>query len=264
MINMQTDERIPSRGLPILVFALVLFAWWFLTAVFSIPSYILPSPMDIVSATSKIGDSFWRDFAVTAAEALGGFFLGGASAFLFAVAFAHYSMIEKSFMPYVIAMKTIPIVAIAPLLVIWFGAGILPKFILSALICFFPVLVGALKGMKEVDPDQIDLFESLAASRWQVFKWLRLPNSLTYLFPALRVSIVFAVIGAIVAEFASANAGLGFKIMMASYHVDTPVMFLYILATSILSLVLYGIVVAAERYFVPWSFSARESLIKGE
>ena len=250
-------RKLPTVGPPLLVFLLLLALWQLSTAVFSIPSYLLPSPVDVAMVTGKVADTFPHDFGVTFVEAVGGFLLGSIGAFLFGLVFAHSTLVEKSLMPYVIAMKTMPIVAVAPLLVIWLGVGILPKVILSALISFFPVLIGTVKGLKEVDPDQIDLFRSLAATKWQILKWLRLPSSLTYLFPALRVSVVLSVIGAIVAEFASANAGIGFKIMLASFHVDTPAMFLYIIASALMSLVLYGTIALAERFMLPWSFSAR-------
>jgi NitT/TauT family transport system permease protein len=231
--------------------------WQVITSAFRIPSYILPSPTDLFSAIDRVSKTFPYDFWVTSVEALSGFALGSIGGFLLALCFMRYSIIEKSLMPYVIAMKTVPIVAVAPLLVIWLGAGLMPKIILSALICFFPVLISTVKGLKEVDPDQIDLFRSLAATDWQVFKWLRFPSCMVYLFPALRISIVFAVIGAIVAEFASANAGLGFKIMIASFHIDTSAMFIYIIASALLSLILYGIVAIIERIAVPWSYSNR-------
>lgn len=249
--------RLKNIGLPALVFAVFFGMWIAATSALGIPQYIFPSPADLVSAIGRVSTNFPNDLWVTSVAAVSGFTLGGLCAFLLASCFVRYSLVEKSLMPYVIALKTIPIVAIAPLLVIWFGGGLLPKIILSALICFFPVLISAVKGLKEVDPDKISLFRSLAATEWQVFKWLRLPNCMVYLFPSLRISIVFAVIGAIVAEFASANAGLGFKIMLSSFHVDTSAMFLYIIACALLSLFLYGIVAILERIAVPWSFSER-------
>ena len=253
----RTKRRLIDFGLPAIVFVLFLLVWHISTSAFTVPKYILPAPSDLMDAAQRVSNTFFHDLWITCVESVAGFALGSVGAFLLALSFAQYSILEKSLMPYVIAMKTIPIVAIAPLLVIWLGAGLLPKVILSALICFFPVLISTVKGLKEVDPDQIDLFRSLAASDWQLFKWLRLPSCLVYLFPALRMSIVFAVIGAIVAEFASANAGLGFKIMLASFHVDTPAMFVYIIACAVLSLLLYGVIATVERVVVPWSFSER-------
>jgi len=246
-----------DKILPVFILVIIIFGWIIATKFFSIPSYILPSPFDIIESANKIGSGFWRDFFVTFFESIGGFFLGGITAIFFAIIFVHYKFLEISFLPYAIAMKTIPVVAIAPLLVIWFGAGILPKIILSALICFFPILISSLKGMKEVDPERVDLFKSFGASTFQTFIWLRLPNSLPYLFTSFRIAVVFAVIGAVVAEFASANSGLGFKIMLASFHVDTPSMFLYIISVSLLSMLLYFLVVFIEYVTVPWSFSLR-------
>lgn len=249
--------RLTKHGPPILVFVAFLILWQLSTSLLKIPRYILPSPSDLIAASQRISDTFATDLFITSVESISGFALGSIGAFVLALSFARCEILQRSFMPYVIAMKTVPIVAIAPLLVIWLGAGILPKIILSALICFFPVLISTVKGLREVDPDQVDLFRSLAATEWQLFKWLRLPSCLVYLFPALRVSIVFSVIGAVVAEFASANAGLGFKIMLASFHVDTSAMFVYILACAALSLVLYAIVAIIERFVVSWSFSER-------
>jgi NitT/TauT family transport system permease protein len=163
-------------------------------------------------------------------------------------------------MPYVIFLKTIPVVAIAPLLVIWFGAGMLPKVFLAASVCFFPVLIGTLNGLKELDPSLHDVFRSMGATQWQIFWWLKAPNCLVFLFPTFKIAVVFAVIGSIVAEFASANAGLGFKILMASFHVDTPAMFAYIIACSLLSMSLYGTLALLEHLFIPWSFTLRKAI----
>jgi NitT/TauT family transport system permease protein len=256
-MKLKNNNKLSSWLLPAAVFMVLLISWQIATMIFTIPSYILPSLFDIVGAIDRVKNTFISDLWITFLESTAGFILGSVCAFILAIIFTRYTIVEKSFMPYIIFMKTIPIVAIAPLLVIWLGAGMPPKIILSALTCFFPVLISAIKGLREIDPSQIDLFRSLAASDWQIFKWLRLPTCLTYLFPSLRISVVFAVIGAIVAEFASANAGLGFKIMLASFHVDTPVMFIYIITSAVLSSILYGIIASIERIVVPWSFSER-------
>ena len=187
------DKRQPSRqlvdiGIPVAFFVVACLIWEAIVWLVNIPIYILPQPSAIIIEIANQNLSLLKHTGVTMFESVVGFLVANCAAFIVAVIFAHSRIIEKGLYPYAIALKTTPIVAIAPLLVLWFGTGILSKIIAAALICFFPMLVNATKGLRAVDEEALDLFESLAASKWQIFRMLRLPNSLPYLFSALKIS----------------------------------------------------------------------------
>jgi NitT/TauT family transport system permease protein len=238
--------------LPVAVFIVCVVLWELICRLIDIPSYLIPRPLLLISKMNSVGPDIFSDVFITALEAALGFLFGSALAILFGVLFASYNMIELSFMPYAVALKTVPIIAIAPLLLIWFGYGIAAKVILAALTCFFPVLVSTVQGLKNVDSRSVDLFNSLAASKWKTLIWLRWPSALCNIFASFKVAIVFAVIGAIVAEFAGAKNGIGFRILVASYNSDTIKMFVYIIISALLSLSFYGVITILEKILIPW------------
>lgn len=242
--------------LPLAVLLAFVAIWEVSCRLFHPPAYLIPSPLDIARKSVTLGDRIVIDVVTTGTESLLGFLLGSLLGIVLGVAFATYRSVELSLMPYAIALKTIPIVAIAPLLLIWFGYGMLAKIILAALICFFPVLVSTAQGLKEIDQRSVDLFRSLAATRWQTFAWLRWPSALGHLFASFRIAIVFSVIGAIVAEFAGAKQGIGFRILVASYNIDTVTMFVYIILSALLGMGFYAVIALLESVLIPWRVQA--------
>lgn len=238
--------------IPLIVFIAVCSIWEFLIKLLKVPIYILPPPSAIVEDIIAQNISLLKHTGVTMLEAILGFVAANSIAFIVAVLFAHSRIMEKGFYPYAIALKTTPIIALAPLLVLWFGTGMLSKVVASGLICFFPMLVNTLKGLKTVDAEALDLFESLSASKWQVFHLLRLPNSLPYLFSALKISTTLSVVGAIVGEFVGANSGLGYLILVSSYHLETPTMFSAIIASALCGVAFFGLITWIERKFLIW------------
>lgn len=226
--------------------------WEVTVRLLKVPAYILPTPLMIFSVIVDDPLSLIRHAGVTALEAGLGFVLASVLAFALAVIFAHSKLIEKGLYPYAVALKTTPIVALAPLLVLWFGTGISSKIVAAAVICFFPVLVNAARGLTDVDEDALNLFRSLDASKWKVFRLLRLPNSLPFLFSALKVSSSLSVVGAIVGEFVGANAGLGYWILISSYHLETPAMFAAVFASAAVGLTFFSIVTFAENHWLKW------------
>jgi NitT/TauT family transport system permease protein len=185
-----------------------------------------------------------------------GFSLGAGVAILLAVFMAHSRFLEKSLFPVAIMVKVTPIVAIAPLLAIWFGFGLLPKVFIAALIVFFPVMVNAVVGFRSVNPRALDLLRSLAASPWEVFFKLRVPSSLPYLFAAFKVSIPLSVIGAVVAEWFSGQDGLGRVIQVSNSNLDMPMAFAAIVSLAALGISLYLITSALERRLLFWHESS--------
>ena len=185
-------------------------------------------------------------------EAVLGFLLGSAAAYLTAVAFVHTRLIQDAFFPYAVALKSTPLIAIAPLIVLWFGNGILSKVVMSALVAFFPVLVNTVKGLSSIDKEVLDLMKSFSASRWQVFAKIRFYNSLGYLFSALKISTSLAVVGAVIGEFTGATQGIGHLISTSSYYLETPLMFAGIVMISLGGILFFWLVGFLESKIVFW------------
>lgn len=244
--------------LPALFLAALVAAWQLaastglLADLFGLEDFLVPSP-------AEIGEALWENRSLLAENAwvtLREILLGFACAFVAGVAFAiamHLSgFVLRSTYPLVIASQTIPIVAIAPILVIWFGFGIVPKVLVVALVCFFPITVATLNGLSSVDPEASKLMRTLYASRWQIFRRLSVPTSLPYLFTGIKISIVFAPIGALFGEWVGASSGLGHQILQDNAQLETARLFAAVAILSAIGLALFGIVALVERRVVTW------------
>jgi NitT/TauT family transport system permease protein len=212
-----------------------------------VPDYLLPSPHAVAVTIWSKGLMLLKHTAITMGEALAGFVSGGVVGILTAILFVHSHFFERSLYPYAIALKTIPLVALAPLLVLWFGNGIGAKIVMAALICYFPVIVNALKGFRAVSPEATDLMASLSASRSQVFFRLRLPSSLPYIFAALKITSTLSVIGAIVGELAGATQGIGYLILIASYRIQTELVFAAVVASCVGGIAFFLLIGVVEK-----------------
>ena len=223
-----------------------------------VPEYLVPAPSAIAQRLAEDPAFFARQGGVTLYSALAGFALGAAVAILLAVAMAHSRFLERSLFPLAIMVKVTPIVAIAPLLAVWFGFGLAPKLFIIALIVFFPVMVNAVIGLRSVDPWALQYLQSLAASPWEVLVKLRLPSALPYLFAAFKVSIPLSVIGAVVAEWFSGEEGLGRVIQVSNSNVDMPSAFAAIVSLAAMGVGLYLIVSLVERRLLSWHESTMD------
>src|SRR5690606_24121334 len=183
--------------------------WHLIVWGFSVPTYMAPSPGDVLNAFRTEGGLLLRNFWPTLGEALAGFAAGNLTAILLAIWFVHNRTAERAFFPIAVFMHTIPIIAVAPILVLIFGNGVTPKVIIAAMICFFPTLVNMVRGLKAVHPATLDLMRVLSASRSEIFWKVRLQSSLPFLFAALKIASTTCVIGAIVAEWIGSSFGLG-------------------------------------------------------
>jgi NitT/TauT family transport system permease protein len=160
--------------------------------------------------------------------------------------------IERSLYPWAVVLQTVPIVAIAPLLTIWFGFGLSPKIVIAAIICFFPMLVNSTRGLRAISPQALELMRILSASRRDIFFRVRLPSSLPYVFSGLKVASTLAVIGAIVAEFTGADRGIGYLVVAASYRIDTRLMFAGIALSSAAGILFFNLISGLERLVLRW------------
>jgi len=240
-----------ARTLAPLGFGLILLALWqALVMAADVPEYLLPSPMAILAS---VDGSLAVQFAVTFIEALAGFLIASTLAFVIAIAFIRFHTLEEGLFPIAIAVKTTPIVAIAPLLVIWLGTGWWSKIVAAILICFFPVLVNTVRGLKAADAEYRELFRTLGANRSQELRKLLIPHCMPYLFSALKISSSLAVIGAIVGEFVGATQGLGYLIIISSAHLETATLFSAIIAAAFAGIAMFYVIDYTERRLIFWT-----------
>jgi NitT/TauT family transport system permease protein len=229
-------------------------AWELITRFSGIPNFILPSPLSVwtrfVRALSD--GSLLYHTAITLIEIVFGLLVGAIFATMVGYALAKSRPLERVLSPYLVASQAIPIVAIAPLLVIWLGDGILSKVVICALIVFFPVLVNTIVGVRAVPTSLYDLMNSLHASRAQILWKVEVPASLPIFLGGLRIGATLSVIGAIVGELVGAEEGLGFLLQVGDFQYDTPMVFVAVFMLIALALMLYGIVVLLEKRFLKW------------
>jgi len=228
--------------------------WQMLIWVNQLPPYILPSPLRVwTQFVIVLNDgSLLRHTLITLGETLGGLALGLSIAAVLGYVLAHSPILEKFLEPYIVASQSVPIVAIAPLLIIWFGSGLTSKVLICALIVFFPALINTIVGLHGVPEDLRDLMRSLQASRWQTFRLLELPASLPVFMGGLRIGATLAVIGAVVGEFVGSDRGLGSLINVGRGQYDTSLVFVAIFTLIAMALTLYGLVVLAESRLLWW------------
>ncbi|HLB29159.1 MAG TPA: ABC transporter permease [Dehalococcoidia bacterium] len=241
---------------PLGVLAGAFLLWEAVVRLRDVPIYLVPAPSAVFRRLLEEPGYFLKAGLVTLQEALLGFALGSAVAFLLATAMAHSRPLERGLLPLAILVKVTPIVAVAPVLTVLLGFGPLPKVIIAALLTFFPVLVGGITGLRSPPAGALDLLRSLRASPWEVFIKLRLPSSLPYLFAAFKVSITLSVIGAAVAEWTGAAGGLGRAIWLSYTDLNMPTLFAAVLVLAVLGIGLYALVAVAERRLLFWHESA--------
>jgi len=233
--------------------AAFLAAWKAVTVVTGTPDYILPAP-EVVGerALRAIGSGIlWEHTAVTLSEILLGLAVGAASAIAVGIALGKSVVIERVLSPYIVAAQSVPILALAPLLDIWFGGGLLARVLICALIVFFPIAIATMVGIRSADPLLREMFRSLGATPGQITARLEIPSALPVIFGGLRVGVTLAVIGAVVAEWAGASSGLGVLINIANQGLfDTPLMFVALATLAVIGIGLHGLVVSIEHRLV--------------
>lgn len=249
-------QRIGRRQLYIIPASILVFLllWEAAYRYAGLPAFILPGPMQVWSRflVALTDGSLVRHSLVTLVEVLVGLFLGTAAAAALGYLLAKSITVERWLSPYIVASQAIPIVAIAPLLVIWLGPGLRSKVLICALIVFFPVLINTIIGLRSVPEDLRDLMRSLRATRWQTFRLLEFPAALPVLLGGLRIGATLAVIGAVVGEFVGADRGLGFLINVGRGQYDTTLVFVAVFSLIAMALCLYGLVALLEMRLLSW------------
>jgi len=238
--------------LPLAVIAVLVVVWDALIRVFDIPAYMIPTPASVGQALVKERARLVDNAIPTIMESLGGFALGNLVAIATAIAFVYNKALERALYPVAVAVRTLPIVAIAPILVLMLGNGYAPKVAIAALITFFPTLVNMVEGLESADPQAMELMHVLSASKAEVFRYVRWPSSLPYLFSAMRIASTSSVLGALVAEWIGTNKGLGYLIVLTTYDFRTALLYAAMVVTSAIALAFFFLVSILEWLLVRW------------
>jgi NitT/TauT family transport system permease protein len=236
--------------------ALLLFLglWSLIVRLGDYPPFILPSPARVYGKfLTVVGDgTLWRHIKITLVEIFWGLALGLSLAVSLGYLLAKSRLLERILSPYIVAFQAIPIIALAPLLAIWFSYGSLSKILTCALVVFFPVLINTIVGIRAVEQDLVDLMRSLEANRWQIFTMLEIPAALPVLFGGLKIGVTLSVIGAVVGEFVGADRGLGFLVNLSGGLFDTPLTFVALFILGSIAIGLYLAVTALESFLLSW------------
>ena len=244
---------------PIGILVSLVIVWEVLVRVVNVPSWQLPPPSAILDELIVSKDLLFHHTLVTLKEIVVGFSVALVTGLTLAAGIAYSRILERSVYPIIIASQTIPIIAIAPLLLIWVGYGLTPKVIIVALICFYPIAVNTVDGLKSIDPDMISMFRTLGASRFQVFTKLQVPNSLPFMFSGIKIGISVSVIAAVIGEWVGRSEGLGYLITYSQPLFLTARVFAAIFLLSVMGIILFVLGVWIEHLTMPWYFNAKRS-----
>ena len=246
-----------QRLMPVISLLIFLAIWQIGVTIFDVPTYLLPKPTDVAVTLVEDFDKLMTNAWVTAYEMLLGYLLAIIVAIPLAIFITISPTFDRFITPILLVSQTVPKIAIAPLFLIWFGVGPLPKILVAFLISFFPIVIDTAVGLRSVSPEMIDLVRSMGANRMQVFTRIRLPTSLPYMFSGLKVAATLAVVGAVVGEFVGADKGLGYLLLVANSYLDTPLAFATIVVLTVIGILLYYVIDTLEHWLIPWHVSRR-------
>jgi NitT/TauT family transport system permease protein len=238
-------------GYIILSHLLLIAVWQAIVTFGRVPTFVLPSPGATIATLADPHYRWIFNTLATASEVFGGYIIGVVAAIGLAMVFCWFRGVERITMPVLVSLNMIPKVALGPLIIVWFKYGIGPNILIVFSICFFPIVLTTIRGLREVEPDMLDLVNSLKGSRWQLFTKIQLPSALPYVFSGMKVGAILAVAGAVVGEFLGSDKGLGYLMMQVQVTLDTPAMFMALLLITAVGMTLYAVVLLLEYYLVP-------------
>lgn len=244
-----TISPFKARIVSAALLALLLGAWEVMVRQWAVSALVLPAPSAVIASlwSGVVSGYFWPHVWSTLQAVLWGLAIGAAVGLLAGMALAESEWLERVLKPYVVVSQVVPKLALAPLFVLWFGFGMLPTVLITALICFFPLMENTLTGLRQVDAQRLQLFRMLGATRWQTLLRLKLPMGLPAILAGLRVAVVLALVGAVVAEFMGASQGLGAVVIAAQGMMDTTLMFAALVLIAAMGLILYQLCIVLER-----------------
>ena len=256
----ERNDRISTVVYPTVAIAAFFIAWEVASLFFGVPDYLLPAPTRILQSMVTHGGLLLNQSVVTAVEILLGFGLSIVVGVPLALAIFLWPTFSRTVLPMLVSSQAVPKVAVAPLFLVWFGFGVLPKVLIAFLIAFFPIVINTALGLAAVEREKIYLAQSMGLSPWATFFKICLPNALPSIFAGLKISITLAVVGAVVGEFVGGQAGLGHLLLVANGNMDTALLFAGIVALTILGVLLFGLIALAERLLLsPHAISAANS-----
>ena len=239
---------------PLVAGVLLLGLWQLGVSLSAVPASFLPSPVVVITTLFEQRNLLWHNSLTTLSETALGVLLAVAAALVWALLLDQSGLLRRALLPYLVASQTVPIIVLAPLMLLWFGFGLLPKVLLVALFAFFPIVLSTLSGLAQTPPERHDLMRALAASPWQTFRLLRWPGALPSFFAGLRITLTYSVTGAIFAEYVGGFSGLGILLQTAANSRATPLVFATIVVIALLSSLLVAGVGLLERLTMPWRF----------
>jgi len=243
-------EALQRYSLAVISHLLLIAVWHFFVVIGNVPNFVLPSPQATLNALLVPNYRWLENIAVTGAEIFGGYILAVVIGIAIALLFSWSRWLEMIAMPLLVSLNMIPKVALGPLIIVWFKYGIGPNIMMAFAICFFPIVLTTARGLREVEPDLLDLVRTLKSSRWQVFTKIQLPGALPYIFSGMKVAAILAVAGAIVGEFLGSDRGLGYLMLQVQVTLDTAAMFMAVILITLLGGILYLMVLGLERLLV--------------
>jgi ABC-type nitrate/sulfonate/bicarbonate transport system permease component len=239
---------------PILLMLLILAGWEILVRVFEVPAYVLPPPLEIVEQIYLERVLIFGHLQVTLYEIIAGYLLACVVGFGLSVLIVYSKAFRRGVLPLIVASQTIPVIAIAPILVIWFGYNDVPRIIITALVAFFPLTVSFVTGLESLEPELINFFRSLNATGFQIFRKLRLPAALPNIFAGLKVATTLAVIGATISEWVGASAGLGYLMAQDTQQINTARVFAALVVLGACGIAFFAFIGLLQRLFMPWVY----------
>jgi NitT/TauT family transport system permease protein len=247
---------------PIITTIAILIFWQLAIVLFAVPDFILPGPLVIIQSFASHLGILWPNFLVTAYETLFGLVLAIIFSVIASIIMVWSKPVEKTLLPLLVFFQTTPKLAIAPLLIVWFGFGYTPKVMISFWLAYFPIVIAMITGLKDIQPQMIDLSKSMSASTLQTFIKIRIPNSLPHFFAGLKLGGVVAMLGSITGEFVGAHEGLGHLITMAQHNSDVKLLFSVVIVLVAMGRSIYSLTVWAEKRAISWHVALRSEDVK--
>ena len=244
------NSRLGQYALGVVAHLGLLLAWYLFVELGNVPKFVMPSPA-ATFASLAVKDYAWlANMRVTGTEIFGGYALALVVGVLLALLFTWSKLFEALALPLLVTLNMIPKVALGPLIIVWFKYGVFPNTLMAFSIAVFPILLTTARGLREIEPELLDLVRSLRGSRWQTFTKIQLPGALPYIFSGMKVAAILAVAGAVVGEFLGSDRGLGYLMLQVQVTLDTPAMFMAVILITLLGMLLYALVLLLERWLV--------------
>jgi len=245
-----TNSKLRQYTLAVVAHLLLLLAWYLFVRLGNVPKFVMPSPVDTFRALLVSDYGWWTNSLATGTEIFVGYALALTAGVTLALLFTWSKTLESLMLPLLVTLNMIPKVALGPLIIVWFKYGIFPNSMMAFSICVFPILLTTARGLREVEPELLDLVNALKGSRWQLFTKIQLPGALPYILSGMKVAAILAVAGAIVGEFLGSDKGLGYLMLQVQVTLDTPAMFMAVILITLLGMLLYGLVLGLEKLMI--------------